>query len=156
MFQGLIVLAVLGNLPVTFRITLYAGEGRQRQWLILGMVGRQLQSTCTVHYSQHLMYFSKFLFLFCRREARVRERFYPNEELLLLHLELRTKGKLFQDPDVRPPYTYASLIRQGVLDSPNGELTLNEIYNWFMKNFAYFRKNTSTWKVRLRQHSMKL
>ena len=74
----------------------------------------------------------------------MRERFYPNEELLLLHLELR------------PPYTYASLIRQGVLDSPNGELTLNEIYNWFMKNFAYFRKNTSTWKVRLRQHSMKL
>ena len=62
--------------------------------------------------------------------------------------ELRTKGNLYQDPNVRPPYTYASLIRQGVLDSPNGELTLNEIYNWFIKNFAYFRKNTSTWKVR--------
>ena len=65
----------------------------------------------------------------------------------LLLSELRAKGKLFEDPDVRPPYTYASLIRQGVMDSPNGELTLNEIYNWFMKNFAYFRKNTSTWKV---------
>jgi len=69
--------------------------------------------------------------------------------------ELRTKGKLFQDPDVRPPYTYASLIRQGVLDSPNGELTLNEIYNWFMKNFAYFRKNTSTWKNAVR-HNLSL
>ncbi|XP_065641018.1 uncharacterized protein LOC100202406 isoform X5 [Hydra vulgaris] len=69
--------------------------------------------------------------------------------------ELRAKGKLFEDPDVRPPYTYASLIRQGVMDSPNGELTLNEIYNWFMKNFAYFRKNTSTWKNAVR-HNLSL
>ncbi|XP_057296060.1 forkhead box protein P1-like isoform X2 [Hydractinia symbiolongicarpus] len=69
--------------------------------------------------------------------------------------ELRTKGNLYQDPDVRPPYTYASLIRQGVLDSPNGELTLNEIYQWFMKNFAYFRKNTSTWKNAVR-HNLSL
>ncbi len=61
--------------------------------------------------------------------------------------ELKNKGQIFQDPDVRPPYTYASLIRQGILDSVNGELTLNDIYNWFMKHFAYFRKNTSTWKV---------
>ena len=63
--------------------------------------------------------------------------------------ELKTKGHIFQDPDVRPPYTYANLIRQGILDSANGELTLNDIYNWFMKHFAYFRKNTSTWKVSL-------
>ena len=72
---------------------------------------------------------------------------FKSQRFFVLLLELRTKGNLYQDPNVRPPYTYASLIRQGVLDSPNGELTLNEIYNWFIKNFAYFRKNTSTWKV---------
>ncbi|XP_065066919.1 uncharacterized protein LOC135692645 isoform X3 [Rhopilema esculentum] len=69
--------------------------------------------------------------------------------------ELKTKGHIFQDPDVRPPYTYASLIRQGILDSANGELTLNDIYNWFMKHFAYFRKNTSTWKNAVR-HNLSL
>eukprot|EP00794_Sanderia_malayensis_P006100 gene6100-6804_t len=69
--------------------------------------------------------------------------------------ELKNKGQIFQDPDVRPPYTYASLIRQGILDSPNGELTLNDIYNWFMKHFAYFRKNTSTWKNAVR-HNLSL
>ncbi|XP_066933019.1 uncharacterized protein [Clytia hemisphaerica] len=69
--------------------------------------------------------------------------------------QLRTKGNLYQDPNIRPPYTYASLIRQGVLDSPNGELTLNEIYNWFIKNFAFFRKNTSTWKNAVR-HNLSL
>jgi len=72
-----------------------------------------------------------------------------------LAAELRTKGQIFQDPDVRPPYTYASLIRQAVLDSANGELTLNDIYNWFIKNFAYFRKNTSTWKNAVR-HNLSL
>lgn len=82
----------------------------------------------------------------------------PSRDLMLgddLLSELRTKGQIFQDPDVRPPYTYASLIRQSVLDSPNGELTLNDIYNWFIKNFAYFRKNTSTWKNAVR-HNLSL
>lgn len=27
------------------------------------------------------------------------------------------------------------------------QLTLNEIYNWFTRTFAYFRRNAATWKV---------
>ena len=70
--------------------------------------------------------------------------------------------------DVRPPYTYASLIRQvndilfsehlkfeitqpsslqGIVESSHRQLTLNEIYTWFQDNFAYFRRNAATWKV---------
>ena len=26
-------------------------------------------------------------------------------------------------------------------------MTLNEIYNWFQANFAFFRRNAATWKV---------
>ncbi|XP_023335178.1 forkhead box protein P1 [Eurytemora carolleeae] len=49
--------------------------------------------------------------------------------------------------DVRPPYTYAALIRQAILESAGGQLTLNEIYSWFCENFAFYRHNTSSWKA---------
>ena len=52
--------------------------------------------------------------------------------------------------DVRPPFTYAALIRQAINESPGRQLTLNEIYNWFQANFAFFRRNAATWKVGLK------
>lgn len=36
---------------------------------------------------------------------------------------------------------------QAIFESPRNQLTLNEIYNWFTRNFAYFRRNAATWKV---------
>lgn len=36
---------------------------------------------------------------------------------------------------------------QAILESPEKQLTLNEIYNWFTRMFAYFRRNAATWKV---------
>lgn len=41
-------------------------------------------------------------------------------------------------------FTFAS---QAILESPEKQLTLNEIYNWFTRMFAYFRRNAATWKV---------
>lgn len=38
---------------------------------------------------------------------------------------------------------------QAILETPDRQLTLNEIYNWFTRMFAYFRRNTATWKVSL-------
>ncbi|KIH57656.1 fork head domain protein [Ancylostoma duodenale] len=52
----------------------------------------------------------------------------------------------YRTNDVRPPYTYASLIRQAIMESPDCQLTLNEIYTWFTETFAYFRRNAATWK----------
>lgn len=40
-----------------------------------------------------------------------------------------------------------SLVPQAILETPDRQLTLNEIYNWFTRMFAYFRRNTATWKV---------
>ncbi|CAI2351787.1 unnamed protein product [Caenorhabditis sp. 36 PRJEB53466] len=57
--------------------------------------------------------------------------------------------------DVRPPYTYASLIRQAIMESPDCQLTLNEIYTWFTDTFAYFRRNAATWKNAVR-HNLSL
>lgn len=37
---------------------------------------------------------------------------------------------------------------QAIFESPEKQLTLNEIYNWFTRTFAYFRRNAATWKVK--------
>ncbi|KAL5968984.1 Forkhead box protein P4 [Taenia solium] len=48
---------------------------------------------------------------------------------------------------IRPRFTYASLIRQAICESPNKCLSLSEIYAWLQKEFLYFRQNEATWKV---------
>lgn len=37
---------------------------------------------------------------------------------------------------------------QSIIESPDKQLTLNEIYNWFQNTFCYFRRNAATWKVK--------
>ncbi|XP_053551447.1 forkhead box protein P3 [Bombina bombina] len=56
---------------------------------------------------------------------------------------------------VRPPFTYASLIRWAILESPQRQLALSEIYHWFTRMFAYFRFNSATWKNAVR-HNLSL
>uniref|UniRef100_A0A3B4A2I5 Fork-head domain-containing protein n=1 Tax=Periophthalmus magnuspinnatus TaxID=409849 RepID=A0A3B4A2I5_9GOBI len=68
---------------------------------------------------------------------------------------LSQNKEFYMNADVRPPFTYASLIRQAILDSPEKQLTLNEIYNWFTRMFAYFRRNAATWKNAVR-HNLSL
>ncbi|KAM4885360.1 forkhead box protein P4 isoform 2-T2 [Sylvia borin] len=69
--------------------------------------------------------------------------------------ELAQNHEFYKNADVRPPFTYASLIRQAILETPDRQLTLNEIYNWFTRMFAYFRRNTATWKNAVR-HNLSL
>ncbi|XP_075052087.1 forkhead box protein P4 isoform X3 [Mixophyes fleayi] len=69
--------------------------------------------------------------------------------------ELAQNHEFYKNAEVRPPFTYASLIRQAILDTPDRQLTLNEIYNWFTRMFAYFRRNTATWKNAVR-HNLSL
>ncbi|XP_067269824.1 forkhead box protein P3a [Pseudorasbora parva] len=57
--------------------------------------------------------------------------------------------------NLRPPFTYASMIRWAILESPEKQLTLNEIYHWFTRMFFYFRHNTATWKNAVR-HNLSL
>ncbi|KAG7249788.1 hypothetical protein CRUP_036248, partial [Coryphaenoides rupestris] len=44
---------------------------------------------------------------------------------------------------------------EAIYDSPRRQLTLNEIYNWFTRTFAYFRRNAATWKNAVR-HNLSL
>ncbi|KAM3617745.1 uncharacterized protein V6R79_010474 [Siganus canaliculatus] len=61
----------------------------------------------------------------------------------------------YKHNNIRPPYTYAYLIRWSICESPDKQRTLNEIYSWFTSMFCYFRHNTATWKNAVR-HNLSL
>ncbi|XP_037099202.1 forkhead box protein P2 isoform X4 [Syngnathus acus] len=69
--------------------------------------------------------------------------------------EIAPNYEFYKNADVRPPFTYATLIRQAIMDSSDMQLTLNEIYSWFTRTFAYFRRNAATWKNAVR-HNLSL
>ncbi|KAJ3639476.1 hypothetical protein Zmor_002835 [Zophobas morio] len=73
-----------------------------------------------------------------------------DKSALSLAGEIQRNREFYKNADVRPPFTYASLIRQSIIESPDKQLTLNEIYNWFQNTFCYFRRNAATWKNAIR------
>lgn len=49
--------------------------------------------------------------------------------------------------DLKPPYSYATLIAQAIFSSEEEKLTLNSIYNWIMEKYAFYRHSQSGWQV---------
>ncbi|XP_070594325.1 forkhead box protein P1 isoform X11 [Erythrolamprus reginae] len=80
---------------------------------------------------------------------------YSDKYNVPISSDLAQNQEFYKNAEVRPPFTYASLIRQAILESPEKQLTLNEIYNWFTRMFAYFRRNAATWKNAVR-HNLSL
>ncbi|VDO99877.1 unnamed protein product [Soboliphyme baturini] len=78
-----------------------------------------------------------------------------DKSMLSIAADITRNREFYGSHDVRPPYTYASLIRQAIMESKEKQLTLNEIYNWFQDTFAYFRRNAATWKNAVR-HNLSL
>ncbi|XP_070559492.1 forkhead box protein P1-like isoform X3 [Ptychodera flava] len=85
----------------------------------------------------------------------IRRRLSEKYNLSLGSVEIQRNCEFYKTADVRPPFTYAALIRQAIIESPDRQLTLNEIYNWFTRTFAYFRRNAATWKNAVR-HNLSL
>ncbi|XP_072751465.1 forkhead box transcription factor P isoform X4 [Anoplolepis gracilipes] len=83
-------------------------------------------------------------------EGTVRRRVSVDRSGLDINEEIQRNREFYKNADVRPPFTYASLIRQSIIESPEKQLTLNEIYNWFQNTFCYFRRNAATWKNAIR------
>ncbi|KAJ4927322.1 hypothetical protein JOQ06_015055, partial [Pogonophryne albipinna] len=75
---------------------------------------------------------------------------YSDKYNMPISPDLSQNKEFYMNAEVRPPFTYASLIRQAILESPEKQLTLNEVYNWFTRMFAYFRRNAATWKGAVR------
>lgn len=85
-----------------------------------------------------------------RHHTRIIER-----TLIDVSEEIEKNRNYYKTVDIRPPFTYASLIRQAILESPENQLTLNEIYNWLQDTFCYFKRNAATWKNAVR-HNLSL
>ena len=49
--------------------------------------------------------------------------------------------------DIKPNISYALLIAQAILSSPDEQLTLNKIYEYIMENYAFYRHTQSGWQV---------
>jgi hypothetical protein len=62
-----------------------------------------------------------------------------------VHLDL----SLDENRHISPPYTYLQLISQAILESPDKQVTLTDIYNYCMKNYAFFRQaeHIKGWQV---------
>nr|CDS27683.1 forkhead box protein P4 [Hymenolepis microstoma] len=66
-----------------------------------------------------------------------------------------TQRQFYRTQFIRPRFTYASLIRQAICESPNQCLSLSEIYAWLQREFLFFRQNEATWKNAIR-HNLSL
>lgn len=51
--------------------------------------------------------------------------------------------------DLKPPFSYATMIAQAIFSSEEEKLTLNNIYTWIMEKYAFYRHSQTGWQVRL-------
>ena len=50
--------------------------------------------------------------------------------------------------DLKPPFSYATMIAQAIFSSDEEKLTLNNIYGWIQDKYAFYRHSSSGWQVR--------
>lgn len=57
--------------------------------------------------------------------------------------------------DIKPPYSYATMITQAILSNPDGVLSLSEIYDWISNHYAFYRFSKTGWQNSIR-HNLSL
>jgi hypothetical protein len=53
----------------------------------------------------------------------------------------------YSNKDIKPPYSYASLIAQAINSSTDKRMTLNGIYNYITTNYPYYQMAQNGWQV---------
>jgi hypothetical protein len=71
--------------------------------------------------------------------------FTPKMETHEMELPTTTVHELTH---VKPPFSYVTLIRQAILSASSQRMTLNEIYQWIVETYPYFRTAPPKWKVK--------
>ncbi|EGW31300.1 uncharacterized protein SPAPADRAFT_141274 [Spathaspora passalidarum NRRL Y-27907] len=60
-----------------------------------------------------------------------------------------------ESKDIKPPYSYATMITQAILSNPEGIMSLSEIYNWIASHYAYYKYSKAGWQNSIR-HNLSL
>ncbi len=53
----------------------------------------------------------------------------------------------YQSRQIKPPFSYASLIAQAIQSAPSKRMTLNAIYNWITAQYPYYKIAQNGWQV---------
>lgn len=72
-------------------------------------------------------------------------------------IELDSEQDLSKDDakDIKPPYSYATMITQAILTNEQGILSLSEIYDWISSHYSYYRFSKTGWQNSIR-HNLSL
>lgn len=83
---------------------------------------------------------------------------FPNKQSLptTTYVPHKTEAFDIDDPNstahdgghAKPPFSYVTLIRQAISSTKMQRMTLNEIYEWIINSYPYFRTAPPKWKVR--------
>ncbi|CAN6675066.1 hypothetical protein TRVA0_083S00166 [Trichomonascus vanleenenianus] len=57
--------------------------------------------------------------------------------------------------DIKPPYSYATMITQAILSSEEMMMSLADIYDWIAKQYSFYRHSKSGWQNSIR-HNLSL
>lgn len=60
-----------------------------------------------------------------------------------------------ESKDIKPPYSYATMITQAILSDPHGVMSLSDIYNWISDHYAYYKFSKTGWQNSIR-HNLSL
>jgi forkhead protein FKH len=73
---------------------------------------------------------------------------------LLLETTENIDWSLDSSKDLKPPFSYATMIGQAILASDEEKLTLNMIYQWIQEKYAFYRHSTAGWQVCIRKRRL--
>lgn len=60
-----------------------------------------------------------------------------------------------ESKDIKPPYSYATMITQAILSNSDGVMSLSEIYDWIADHYAYYKYSKTGWQNSIR-HNLSL
>jgi hypothetical protein len=70
-----------------------------------------------------------------------------DDDELLFSSEILETINQYNSKDIKPPYSYASLIAQAINSSKDKKMTLNGIYNYITTNYPYYQMIQNGWQV---------